>query len=210
MANGTIYKFYDDVHAFHVKFRSGIGTRPNLDNGEFRAKFLIEEAGETAKALKTDDAAETIDGLCDLLYVTIGAAIEFGIAGFSALDWHHTDAPNPGMSLFDRRDEWAALLVDAAAEAAKVIRWEMTIDLEGHERVAAQLVSLVKIVNCAILAWGVDIRPFWDEVQRSNMDKVPSGAVNVKTIKPPGWKKPQMIPILMEQYGLSGPRKVIA
>lgn len=44
-----------------------------------RKKLIMEEAQETCEAIDNDDLVEAIDGICDLIYVAIGAAITFGI-----------------------------------------------------------------------------------------------------------------------------------
>lgn len=96
------------THEFHEKFGAAIGDRPNLDHREVRAKLIMEEAVETVAAMGYDvharieergrigetahrevaryakgfdqpDMIETIDGLCDLIYVVAGAAVTMGI-----------------------------------------------------------------------------------------------------------------------------------
>jgi predicted HAD superfamily Cof-like phosphohydrolase len=67
------------VRTFHHAFGATIGKAPALRDEELRAKLIEEEAAETAKALREGDIIETIDGLCDLLYVTFGAAVAMGI-----------------------------------------------------------------------------------------------------------------------------------
>ncbi len=188
-----------DVRAFHEKFGSNIGdfSNPKIFNGEFRAKFLIEETLETATALHADDAEEIIDGLCDTAYVAIGAAIEFGI-DLSGFAFEFIDEPNPGMELIDAKLPWAFRIKTVGELAAYVIREGRPISV-----VKGELESVLRTVNGAVLAWGLDVRPFWNEVQRANMEKVPSGAINVKTIKPPGWRGPDHAPILLAQYGLA-------
>lgn len=44
-----------------------------------RADLIAEEAAETVAAIRAGDMIETIDGLCDLIYVCIGAAVCFGV-----------------------------------------------------------------------------------------------------------------------------------
>ena len=46
---------------------------------DLRAKLILEEANEFNDACKNKDAIEIIDAICDLLYVTYGAAIALGI-----------------------------------------------------------------------------------------------------------------------------------
>lgn len=192
-------KMIADVRAFHERFRCNIGNQdtPKIFNGPFRARFIREETRETIQALRDDDAEGIVDGLCDLLYVTIGSAIEFGI-DLSFVQFEHNPFPSPGMGLMDRRLEWTDRLMGVCDRAAGAIESEAPI---SSVRVA--LMFLIYAINAAVRAWGIDIRPFWNEVQRANMAKTPSGSIDVKTIKPPGWLPPNHLPILATQYGLS-------
>lgn len=47
--------------------------------GELRISLIEEEAREFAVATRANDVLEMIDALCDLLYVTYGAAVALGI-----------------------------------------------------------------------------------------------------------------------------------
>lgn len=68
------------VAEFHQKFGQPIGLRPRFtDRRQLRAALIQEEAGETIAAILAGDMVETADGLCDLIYVVLGAAVEFGI-----------------------------------------------------------------------------------------------------------------------------------
>jgi predicted HAD superfamily Cof-like phosphohydrolase len=95
------------VHEFHEATNSAIGTDPELQHNELRAKLIMEEAVETVAALgfaahagfsepygpddfQPDDIAkfhkqfakpdliEAIDGICDLIYVLLGTAVTGG------------------------------------------------------------------------------------------------------------------------------------
>jgi len=79
-------------------------------------------------------------------------------------------------------------------------RCEQEIASGDIKAVSAALAAEVVLIRDAVRAWGINLRPFWKEVQRSNMAKVPSGRIDVKTIKPPGWRKPALRPILIAQY----------
>jgi phosphoribosyl-ATP pyrophosphohydrolase len=72
-------KMQEQVEAFHRKFGHVIGTKPAISRPELRVKLIREEAKETCDAIEVGDLIEAIDGICDLLYVTIGTAVEFGI-----------------------------------------------------------------------------------------------------------------------------------
>lgn len=69
-----------DVEEFHREV-VGIedGAYPAIRRPELRAELIREEAGETINAILSNDLIGAIDGFCDLLCVTYGAAAEFGI-----------------------------------------------------------------------------------------------------------------------------------
>lgn len=89
------------VQEFMEKFGQPVNFKPQFCRPELRARLILEEAVETvvgmlgsyaaldavAMAMRTigkkpaaqPDMVETADGLCDLIYVALGAAVEFGI-----------------------------------------------------------------------------------------------------------------------------------
>ena len=69
------------LQIFHgdMKLRIGDINAPALADNELRANLIEEEAAETVKAIREGNFVETVDGLCDLLYVAFGAAVTFGI-----------------------------------------------------------------------------------------------------------------------------------
>lgn len=67
------------VRQFHHHFGCTIGHAPALRDIFLASELIQEEAEETINAILRGDFIETIDGLCDLLYVTYGAGIRFGV-----------------------------------------------------------------------------------------------------------------------------------
>lgn len=83
------------VQEFHQALDVPVGnySHPQLSRTDLRASLLMEETVETIKAMTGKDIiwyyadgeddepdfVETIDGLCDVLVVTYGAAVEFGV-----------------------------------------------------------------------------------------------------------------------------------
>ena len=67
------------VEAFHRELEHPIGETVAIRRPELRAELIREEAQETVEAILRGDLIEAVDGLCDLLYVVFGAAVEFGI-----------------------------------------------------------------------------------------------------------------------------------
>ncbi len=193
-----MYAYQRDVLAFHARFRCRIGNvkTPKVFNGAFRAAFIREESREFLKALEANDAIGMADGLCDLLYVTIGAGIEFGIDMSALVPAFDDIKPAPCMELIDRREFWTDQVQYATRRCVEEI-------LSGDVKAAAvALGAMVEVIKSAVRACGINLRPLWKEVHRSNMEKVASGKIDVKTIKPPGWRGPNLGPILIAQYGI--------
>jgi predicted HAD superfamily Cof-like phosphohydrolase len=69
------------VAAFHRRFGSPPPEQPDLERfpGALRVRLIQEEADEFAQAIAAGDPVEMVDALCDLLYVTYGAAVDLGV-----------------------------------------------------------------------------------------------------------------------------------
>lgn len=67
------------VTEWHRRFGVVVGETPAIRRAALRCSLIREEADETCAAIEAGDLVEAIDGMCDLLYVTFGAAVEFGI-----------------------------------------------------------------------------------------------------------------------------------
>lgn len=68
-----------DVEAFHVAFDMPSGGSPAVRRPDLRAELIREEADEAVDAILNGDLIKAIDGMCDLLCVVYGTAVEFGI-----------------------------------------------------------------------------------------------------------------------------------
>jgi predicted HAD superfamily Cof-like phosphohydrolase len=71
-----------DVAKFHEKFGVRVGTTPSPiseKDAELRISLIDEEAEELCDAILHQDLVKIADGVGDLIYVAIGAALEFGI-----------------------------------------------------------------------------------------------------------------------------------
>jgi predicted HAD superfamily Cof-like phosphohydrolase len=88
-----------DINDMHAKFGVHDWVKDELAKDtdwqrlnkflEFRIKFLQEELGETANAVKNKDAEEIVDGLIDLCVVAIGTLDAFGVDAYKAWDEVH-------------------------------------------------------------------------------------------------------------------------
>ena len=74
--------YLKSVREFLDKYEHKISNKPGLQSPKIR-KFwqdmIMEEANETHVALKDNDLVAIADGIADLLYVTFGTALAYGI-----------------------------------------------------------------------------------------------------------------------------------
>lgn len=70
-----------DVQEFHEALEIPVGdySNPRMSRPELRAELIREESEETIMAILSGDFPAAIDGLCDLIVVCSGAAVEWGI-----------------------------------------------------------------------------------------------------------------------------------
>lgn len=64
-------------------------------------------------------------------------------------------------------------------------------------KIAAEAVDVIYVVVGTLVALGLPLMPFWRDVHRANMSKVPAGPL-VKPIKPDGWVGPDPHKVLYE------------
>lgn len=75
-------KMQEQVALFHHTMHLPVATRPTIGRGydrSLRVSLIREEAREFEVACSQGDLVEMTDALADLLYVTFGAAVTFGI-----------------------------------------------------------------------------------------------------------------------------------
>ena len=66
---------------------------------------------------------------------------------------------------------------------------------------AKEIVDLIYVLIGTAVSCGIDLRPIWDEVQKSNMAKQGGGKrPDGKIMKPEGWQPPDIKKIIGEQY----------
>lgn len=72
----------EDVRAFHEALEIPVEAAPTMSTDErriLRSRLILEESGELLSAIADGDLVEVADGIADLIYVAVGAALEFGI-----------------------------------------------------------------------------------------------------------------------------------
>ena len=74
--------FYTDVKDFHQAFGQRIGEKPELPDPaerDLRVKLLREEFIEYIDAETDHDIVEIADALADIIYISCGTAVSYGI-----------------------------------------------------------------------------------------------------------------------------------
>lgn len=81
--NVSTIDYEDMLREFHLKYGHYIHYNRDADIPPevklLRLKLMHEELGEVLAAILTDNYVEIADGLADLIYVTVGTAISYGI-----------------------------------------------------------------------------------------------------------------------------------
>ena len=185
-------KMQSQVREFHEKFGHEVGATPAVRFRELRTGLIAEETLEVLDAIKANDLVDTVDGLCDLVYVCYGAAVTFGVD----LESHVCPAkPEPGAAVEIRDGKvWGRRILDASANAVTAIYIRDLVDaVEGLSR-------LISEIWLAAAAFGIDLEPYYDEVHRTNMLKVGgSKREDGKILKPKGWQPPRIAEMLEQQ-----------
>jgi len=76
------------------------------------------------------------------------------------------------------------------------------IDKNDLVKIADGIVDSIVVLLGTSVTYGIDIRPVWDEVHKTNMAKK-GGKLRAdgKLLKPEGWKPPNIERIIKEQQG---------
>ncbi len=141
---------------------------------------------------------QVIDGLCDSMYVTVGAAISFGI-DLKLFVPNLSTFPLP-REPFECWKEKAELLLAAKRVACDSIR-PGGVGRGDVNEAAVALSGLAATIGHVAAFYGIPLEEFWKEVQRANMAKV-GGPVRSdgKRLKPPGWVGPNHLPLIRKYW----------
>lgn len=180
----------DEAYLHMVRtFNMCIDAKPDK---ELRIRLIKEEAQEFVDAVKTKDLVEAIDALCDLLYVTYGAAAVFGISVYNE---------NAAKTAVSGKDPRWPDLEDELDSFWESIGWATDAIRSGDRaRMKKELHDLAEgCWVCGAEGLGVDLRPFFLEVHRTNMHKLNGPRRDDgKQLKPEGWMPPR-IPYMLER-----------
>lgn len=113
----------------------------------------------------------------------------------------------------------AAIIMEEAAETANALTGKRVRYSIGDETFEASkgdedapnlleaidgMVDTIVVVLGTAIEMGVDLDPFWDEVQRANMSKAGGPKRDDgKQLKPPGWTPPDHAAVIKRAYGVT-------
>lgn len=170
-------------------FHRGIGVVPGSDIQKsipLRVSLIEEEVKETVAAIEAKSTVQVIDGLCDVLYVTYGTADVYGIELDTA---KYETQPIAGLTNWDQLcDGMQEYLKESAKLAIEAIQ------NQSRNKMEFWLYDLATgCWDCAAKGLGIDLRPFYEEVHRTNMWKLKGPKrEDGKQLKPPDWKPPRI------------------
>lgn len=213
-----MHEFQDLVRQFHEKFGVIVNksaTIPSKKDSALRVNLIMEESGELLEAATSDigqyypptkimdSTVGVADACADLLYVTYGAALTYGIDIYPSDDGIKGFGFGTYAYVFKFPEGHISSLTRKCMEAS---RWfaEASIGQDLQE-VKLSLENLLNLSYAVAAAAGIDIGPVFEEVQRSNMSKVwADGSVrrretDGKIMKPPTYSPADIKGVLLAQ-----------
>lgn len=156
-----------DVLQFHRFFGLNWPSRPqdiSPERRSLRRSLIAEENSELWLAVSRFDMFNSADGICDLLYVTLGTRVEFGLPSPAAVKLH----PRPAIGFPEKKEMENAKSVFVRALSLlslALARGDKLSEIDHHTTQVAR--------NAAALsaAFGLPLLPLWNEVHASNMTK---------------------------------------
>jgi predicted HAD superfamily Cof-like phosphohydrolase len=160
---------------------------------DLRIKLIDEEVNETVVAMKAENAVAVIDGLCDVLYVTYGAADVYDL---ELATLHAEERPPHIRSNLQSIEgpDWPELHKDIGDFLDEANQTMAAIRKQNMQEIHKRLMWLAR--GCwefATQGIGIDLRPYFREVHRTNMWKLKGPKrEDGKQLKPEGWKPPRI------------------
>nr|QBK89477.1 MAG: phosphoribosyl-ATP pyrophosphohydrolase [Mimivirus LCMiAC02] len=157
---------FQKVREFHEAFELDINDEPYKDVFDknpklvtLRKDLIIEEVEELREAIKNEDEIETIDALADILYVTYGAGVSFGI------DLDGLVRPNKS----DKIILFNSKMYYIDTQVSKLLK---AMNNKNMDETADALKNILCVVYCIGLVLNIDLDIAFDLVHKSNMTKL--------------------------------------
>jgi predicted HAD superfamily Cof-like phosphohydrolase len=188
------YKCIEAVTEFHVANHQAINQPSHPGLALLRIGLIAEELSETLAALRSQKTNEVADGLADLLYVTYGTAVSYGVP---VSDWPlEPDSAFTGIVSASQAAQFAAAVMRPFETATAVMAGQFRPAL-----LTSVLGNLCGIIADFAAGWGWPMDELFFDVHASNMTKTFArpepgqkyGAVNPKG---PGYRPPATATIM--------------
>lgn len=165
-----------DVAAFHKFFGLSPNTVPTdipQDRRLLRRSLIAEENSELWIAVSRFDMIETADAICDLLYVTLGTRVEFGLSPPPA-----SFALNVSPTIAFPDTDKLRSFKDAITRRMQTLSVALSVTLpDGYAPLGAiddATFTVARSLCGFSAALGIPVIQCWNEVHRSNMTKAES------------------------------------
>jgi predicted HAD superfamily Cof-like phosphohydrolase len=166
---------YMMVNEFHTVFGHPINDAPMMHDEklkQFRLGLINEEIGELGDAIQKEDAVECLDALCDLAYVTYGAAIALGLSPNSVRLYAHEEylrGDVEDIKFIDKDPSFYPFNV--GYNGFRMYAQHLSNAKEGRE-FYDRLCHIIILIRNVCSDIGVNYEDAFAEVHRSNMSKV--------------------------------------
>lgn len=189
------------VTRFHEAFGHPVRLSPSILDEErltLRIRLIEEEIEELHQALDNGDLIETVDALGDIVYVTVGMALEEGVwPDLITVDDTGIDMGTPTLDLTDEDIRFFETQMENVSR-----------DLTGVP-ITAEIDNLNALVDfCFQMAgsMGVNLTPVVVEIHESNMTKLAEDGSVIyddfgKVMKSETYVKPDIAGVLEAQRG---------
>lgn len=178
----TTYEALDAVSEFHRKANHLVTEDPNESVpwpiATLRIRLIAEETSELITAMMDKNIPVVADSLADLLYVSLGTAVSYGITPDD--NWPEGVIPLGAPDDTNIAKEAAALCI-YLGDMAKLIVYATIekcpcgVEHSLKERREGAMLTTVNEFNGVIAAiaedWGIPLKEIFFEVHRSNMTK---------------------------------------
>lgn len=157
------------VLEFHTIFGAAVGETPsvNVPEKQFRYDLIAEEMEELWDALQDDNYVEIADALGDIIYVTYGAGVTFG------LDLENTVAKGRELAQsLDMFGKGKTGILTQTGQEIILARLREALESKNPRLVEATLASIIISVEYSARILGIPLVDIVDAIHNSNLSKL--------------------------------------
>lgn len=152
-----------------------VAPAPSLEDSILRLRLIREELLEAYRALSVFDNKETLDGMADVIYVGGGGILLFQGEfhhPHDEMEYQSEEAINFN-NVTSLKDQYVELIyATSKAQADAEMMYHISLE-EVRNSVYELSMRALDLVICHAAHGNIPLQDFIDEVQRSNMTKLP-------------------------------------